>query len=86
MKTNTIFLLSLLVAIFFSCSSKKNQNENTNSEVKEEVDPNPFLTIDFAEIIKDQKEVSLSEIAERVESVSLENSDKALLGNVLMYN
>lgn len=84
MKTSDLILFSLFTVFLISCSSSKNQNENTTAEraaaVKEK--ENTFFTIDFAEIIKDQKEVPLSEIAESVKYIQLENSDKALLGNV----
>ncbi len=82
MKATTVFLLSSLFAILLSCSSNKNQSEATGAEVEKVADTNAFFTINFAEIIKEQKEVPLSEIAESVEYVPLENSEKALLGNV----
>ncbi|TKG91487.1 6-bladed beta-propeller [Puteibacter caeruleilacunae] len=64
-------LTALLVFIFiisFSCKEKSSTETGA------------FFTIPFSEIIKDQREVRLSEFAKDVQIVPLENSTKALLG------
>lgn len=66
-------LLVLILATSLSCKEKaKNEINETNS----------FYTIPFAEIIKNKREVLLSEIATDVELIQFENIPEAMLGNV----
>ncbi|SHJ99041.1 6-bladed beta-propeller protein [Tangfeifania diversioriginum] len=67
-----LFLL-LTLAVSTACSRKaKNETHETDS----------FYTIPFAEIIKNQREVKLSEFANEVEFIQLENTPEALIGGV----
>lgn len=65
-------LLVLILTTTLSCK-EKTQNENLNS--------GSFYTIPFADIIKHQREVKLSELASDVQFVQLENAKDALLGH-----
>lgn len=61
-------LFVVILAISLSCS------ENTQKE------KNSFYTVPFAEIVKNKREVKLSEFATDVELIQLENTPEALLG------
>jgi hypothetical protein len=74
---NLIFQLRLLfVLILVICLSCKEKGQ------KEKSDTNSFYTIPLSEIIKNQREVKLSEFAVDVEIIQLENTKKALIGNI----
>ncbi len=66
----------LLVLIFNLCISCSQESKKITTETSS------FYTIPFAEIIKDQHEVKLSEIATDVEIIQFENIPDALLGDV----
>lgn len=66
-------LLILILATNLSCKEKTK---------KERSEANSFYTIPFAEIIKNKREIKLSEFATDVEIIQLENIPKAMLGNV----
>lgn len=66
----------LIISIFAICISCK---ENAK---KEKSDTNSFYTIPFAEIVKNKREINLSEIASDVDIIQLENIPEAMLGNV----
>lgn len=82
MKKNLICFLVVFV-LLFSCTNKNQGKENRNIKHSEnQIAGDHFFTINFAEIIKAKRDVMLSEIAENVEFVQFENSEKALLGRV----
>lgn len=64
-------LLVLILATSLSCNEKAK---------KENLKSNSFYTIPFAEIVKDKREVKLSEFATDVEVIHLENKPESLLG------
>jgi len=64
-------LLILLLAVSFAC---------TQHTSKTETETNAFYTIPFAEIIKNQREIKLSEIVSDVEIIQLENTPEAFIG------
>lgn len=57
--------------------------ENSTSELNSLDEAKGFFTIPFAEIIKNQREVSLSEFAESVEFIQFETSEESLLGSIM---
>ena len=66
-------LLAFIFATFLSCKEKvKIEKLNSNS----------FYTIPFAEIVKNKREVKLSEFATDVRIIQFENTPKALFGRV----
>lgn len=69
----TIQLRLLLVLFLATCLSCI---ENTKKE------KNSFYTIPFADIVKNKREVKLSEFATDVEFIQFENNPKALIGRV----
>lgn len=75
-------LLLVLVLFSFSCSSKEKKTTVLENKPKVEQKTNQFFTIPFAEIIKNKREVPLSEIAESVEFIQFEKTDKSLLGRI----
>ena len=81
-KTFPVLLTLIFALSILACNHKTNKNDLTKTKVVSEAESAQFFTIDFAEIIKNQKEVPLSDIAKSVEFIQFENTDKALLGNV----
>ncbi len=75
-----LILVSLIC--FPGCRSERKPEGTKTIETEIQEQKNAFFTIDFAEIIKHPREVLLSEIAESIEYIPLENTTKALLGNV----
>jgi len=69
-----IFVVTLSDCQLKSTGNKENQNEQSET--------NSFYTIPFAGIIKNKREVKLSEFAKDVEIFQLENIPEAMLGNV----
>lgn len=66
-------LLVLILASSLSCKEKAK---------KETVETTAFYTIPFADIVKNKREIKLSEFATDVELIRLENIPEAMLGNV----
>ncbi|MDP3446172.1 MAG: 6-bladed beta-propeller [Ignavibacteria bacterium] len=66
-------LLVLILATSLSCNEKAK---------KENLKSNSFYTIPFAEIVKNKREVKLSEFATDVKFIQFENNSKALIGRV----
>lgn len=80
-------LLTMLFAFFFlACNHKTNENSITKTEVEGEAESSLFFTIDFSEIIKHKQNVNLSEIAQSVEYVALENNNIPCSEIFMMYN
>ncbi len=75
-------LLFVAVLFSFACSSKENKTTVAENKPKVEQNANQFFTIPFAEIIKNKREVPLSEIAESVEFIQFEKTAKSLLGRI----
>jgi hypothetical protein len=71
----------VLLIVLISCQSKSTE-KNKSAGPEKQIESNSFFTIPFAEIIKTQHDVLLSEIAESVEFIQFENSPKALLGRI----
>ena len=80
---DSLKIISLVFFVFFiSCQSKSTKTyESKESETQ--VESNHFFTIDFAEIIKHKREVPISEIAESVEYIPLENTQESMIGNIM---
>lgn len=76
-KPNLTFYFKLLfvfiLALGFACSRNP---PKSNSDI------DLFYTIPFADIIKNQRQVKLSEVATDVEIIHLENIPEAMLANV----
>lgn len=71
----TSILIFVLTAIsLLACAQEETIPQNNS---------NQFFTIDFAEIIKNKKEVPLSEIAESIEFIQFETTTESLLGNIM---
>lgn len=70
----------LLISLFGCNPSNKQKDEVSNSGNPKE---HSFNSIDFYNIIKKQKEVCLSKIAETIEYIPLETSSECLLGDIL---
>jgi len=66
-------LLAFLVATTLSCQERTKDEKSTS---------NSFYTIPFADIIKHQREVKLSEFANDVNIIPLDNTKDALLGKI----
>jgi hypothetical protein len=64
-------LFVFILALSFACY-RKTQKNNSDTE--------SFYTIPFADIIKSQRQIKLSEVATDVEIIQLENTSEALLG------
>lgn len=75
------FFSIVLLIVLISCQSKSTE-KNESTVLEKQIETNPFFTIDFAEIIKQKREVPISEFAEGVEFIQFENSPKALLGGI----
>lgn len=72
MKSIILIILALLT---FGCHSKNNQKE----ELAEIPPENTFFTINIPDLLKKQREVYLSEIADSIEYIHLETSQKSLI-------
>jgi len=82
MKRKSLIYVLILTLGLFSCQSKQPKEEET-TEPEGKVKKELFFTIPFAEIIKNKREVNLSEIAENIEIIPLENTKESLIGNVM---
>lgn len=72
-------ILLLLVVLNIGCNS-----QNDKKGISVDILPaNSFYTINIPEILKNQREVPVSEIAEKIEYVVLETSKESLLGRIL---
>lgn len=80
---NILITLLFFCLITFSCQLRSPKENAKTEEPEEQIKTTSFFTIPFADIIKTKREVKLSEIAESVEFIQFENSEKSLLGNVL---
>lgn len=72
------YLLFAILILNCGCTTKnnnKNQVEDNQSE-------NTFYTIDFPKILKSQKEIPISDIAESVEYIPLETTEESILSRV----
>lgn len=77
----TVFLLTTV--FIAACQSNPSKEKSTSNQPENQTAKDQFFTIDFAEIIKDKEEVPLSEIAETVEFIPLENTAESMIGNVM---
>lgn len=86
-KKTTSFLKSLLIILILSiwgCHSKNGKEINNEKQTDNQILQNSqFLTIDFPEILKQKREVPISEIAGSVDYISLEKTPKSLIGSIL---
>jgi len=74
----------LIVLVFFACSCQSGSNNRTPGNAKTaEEGANTFFTIPVEEIVKNQREVPLSEFAESVEFIQFETSEESLLGRIM---
>lgn len=77
-------LVHIIFLVFFACSCQSGSNNRTSGNQKPaEEDANTFFTIPFEEIVKNQREVPLSEFAEGVEFIRFETSEESLLGRIM---
>ncbi|SHJ98903.1 6-bladed beta-propeller protein [Tangfeifania diversioriginum] len=77
----TVFLLTAV--LFVACQSNPSKEESASNQPENQRAKDQFFTIHFAEIVKEKRDVMLSEIAENVDFVQFENnSEKALLGRI----
>ncbi len=83
MKTKKLLLLSILLVSFFACNQKSAKDNSNSEEAVKHEDTSAFFTIDFAEIIKNKRDVPISEIAESVEYIPLENNSQSMIGNIM---
>ncbi len=83
MKKKVLQSLLLLLFIATACNNKPQSNIPQEIAASDSISSNAFFTIPFAEIIKHKQEVPISKIAENVEFIQFENSDKALLGRIM---
>ena len=90
---NLVVTHMFLIFIFFSCACQSKSKDSTSSnqptaEDNEITEQNPvketitFFTIPFADILKNKREVPLSEFAVSVEFIQFEKTKKSLLGRV----
>jgi len=88
---NLVGLPALLIFLIFSCacqskdSTSRDRQKVEGNEIREQntvEDSNTFFTIPFAEIVKNKREVPLSEFAESVEFIQFETSEESLLGRI----
>lgn len=78
-----ILLLILVLFIIVSACSNEAQNKNKAKETFETEASDTFFTINFAKIIQQKREIPISEIAESVEYIPLENTKESILGNIM---
>lgn len=90
---NLVGLPALLIFLIFSCACQSKLKDSTSSnpraveesemaDQKSVKEANTFFTIPFAEIVKNKREVPLSEFAESVEFIQFENTEESLLGRI----
>ena len=72
MKIHTLLIL-LIAIIGNACNNEKEKDINSQS----------FYTIDFPDILKNQQEVFVSNIAESVEYIRLDTTSSSLLGRII---
>jgi len=78
---NQFFFAVILCTVI--CNSCREKGKTQQTEVKTATqETSSFYTIPFAEIIKNKREVRLSEFASDVKIIQFENTPKSLLGNV----
>lgn len=86
-KKTTSFLkniLILLILFVWGCHSRNGKEINNEKETDNQILQNSqFLTIDFPEILKQKREVTISEIAGSVDYIPLEKTSKSLIGSIL---
>jgi len=86
-KKTTSFLKSLLIILILSiwgCHPKNGKEINSKKQTDNQILQNSqFLTIDFPEILKQKREVTISEIAGSVDYIYLEKTPKSLIGSIL---
>lgn len=73
------YLYFLFIILFFGCASPNTKNVGS----KDIQADNSFYTIDFPEILKKQREVPISDIADSIKYIVLETSPRCLLGRIL---
>ncbi len=84
-KNPLFYLQRILFFSLFVCLACQPQTNNKKGPepTKEQADEaNSFFTIPFAEIVKNKRDVNLSEFASDVKIIQFENTPKSLLGNV----
>ncbi len=75
-----VLVIFLNTFLCISCHEKKKTQTTEAETVAEET--SSFYSIPFAEIIKNKRDVNLSEFASDVKIIQFENTPKSLLGNV----
>lgn len=77
MKNLNVLFSKLLIVVLFASTVSCNKNTGKESDKS-----GTFYSIPFDEIIKNQREVNLSEIATDVDIIQLENIPEAMLGDI----
>ncbi|WP_319229261.1 6-bladed beta-propeller [Draconibacterium orientale] len=84
--TNALFNFQFLIVcsllVCFACQTKVTNDKTEETTREQAIETDAFYTIPFADIIKNKREVNLSEFASDVEIIQFENTPKALLGRV----
>jgi hypothetical protein len=75
-------IILLLVILNIGCNSRNDKKVISDDNLT----ANSFYTINIPEILKSQREVPVSEIAEGIEYVILETSKESLLGRIFDVN
>lgn len=75
----SIIIILLMVLLNFGCKSKNDQKEKPTGIQPE----NTFFSLNIPESMKKEREVLLSEIADTIEYIPLETSQKFLLGSIM---
>ncbi len=83
MKNRNIQWLFVLLIFVLSCNTESKNKVQPEIETGQNIKADSFFAIDFAEIIKHKREVPLSEIAEGVEYIPLENNKESMLGGIM---
>jgi len=86
MKTKNLYVFPISIVLFiffFGCNSETKKSDSNVEETVEKQETPASFTIDFAEIVKHKREVPLSEIAESVEYIPLENNKESMLGSIM---
>jgi len=73
---------SLFILIIVACGCQTRSNHSASGNLVPVQDTNTFFTIPFDEIVKNQREVPISEFAESVEFIQFETSGESLLGRI----
>lgn len=78
MKTSKWFIVVFCVIALAACNGKQTKTQEVKTEAKEAVPEYP-VTVPFEKGIENEREVLLSQVADKVEYIPLETSDRCLI-------